>query len=357
MNIISVKSHFENQLFQKKGVNGVMIGFKKKDGELINKISIVISVIEKLPKKQIRKMDMIPKTVGGVETDVIECNNIIKSKSSKKNTIKKDNICYMGTSGGHYKMDGAGTNGALFFHTNLKGKKTLCIGTCNHVGALSNKGNIGDPYLSPGPGDGGNIDNNIIGYLHNLIPVKTYKNPGQCRLANLISGLYNYSSNYLERKTKLTQYIDYSYYNFVDAALIKVNDYNVSPILDCIGIPKGIRKVGLDDLKFPPLELQKTGKKSGHTKDGILAGINCTIRKMLFNGEFANFYNQIYILKEENGFSALGDSGSLIFDMKGYAIGSLFHCTPRGKDTYANPIDLYLNSLGAELVTDKNWIK
>ncbi|MBE9542582.1 MAG: hypothetical protein IMF01_09705, partial [Proteobacteria bacterium] len=50
------------------------------------------------------------------------------------------------------------------------------------------------------------------------------------------------------------------------------------------------------------------------------------------------------------GFSAGGDSGSLVLDMEGYGVGKLF--AGSDKITIANHIQIYLDLLKADLVTE-----
>ena len=116
-----------------------------------------------------------------------------------------------------------------------------------------------------------------------------------------------------------------------------------SEIVD-IGIPRGIRQASLDMI------VQKSGRTTCHTTDGIITGVDATVGPLSYGpGRLAYFKDQIIISKE--GFSAGGDSGSLILDLDGYGVGKLFAGSETENITIANHIHHYLDLLDAELVT------
>ena len=59
----------------------------------------------------------------------------------------------------------------------------------------------------------------------------------------------------------------------------------------------------------------------------------------------------IAVISKE-GFSAGGDSGSLILDNERYAVGKLFAGSDEQNITIANPVQNYLDLLDAELITE-----
>jgi hypothetical protein len=81
----------------------------------------------------------------------------------------------------------------------------------------------------------------------------------------------------------------------------------------------------------------------------VITGIDATVGPIGYGGRSAYFRNQVIISKE--GFSSGGDSGSLILDNEGYAVGKLFAGSDLQNITIANPIQPYLDLLDAELVT------
>ncbi len=330
-----IKKKYEKKLLRKSNVLGVMTGYKIRGEERTDELSVICMVEKKIPKEKLSKWDVVPETLKDIPTDVIEVGKI---RALQADNQERHRPCPMGTSGGHYLIT-AGTNGEL-----LKDRSTgkICIGTNNHVAANSNEAAIGDAYLQPGPYDGGKIPEDIIGQLFKFIPIEFADSPSLCSFARFFSSLYNIPAKLLGRKTRLRPVLAYPEENLVDAAMVEVNSDDVlAEILD-VGIPKGIREGKLDML------VQKSGRTTNHTVEGLVTGIDATIGPISYGtGKFAYFRDQIVISKE--GFSAGGDSGSLILDMEGYAVGKLF----AGSDntTIANNIQNYLDLLGAELVT------
>jgi len=235
----------------------------------------------------------------------------------------------------------AGTNGEL-----LRDKKTgkMCIGTNNHVGANSNDAEIGDSYLQPGTYDGGTIQDDVIGHLLRFVPIEFIGDPSQCGVAQFWCGLSNLLARLLRSRTRIRPVIEDVGYNLVDAAMIEVDEKDASAEIVGIGIPKGVREAQLDML------VQKSGRTTCHIVGGLITGIDATIGPVSYGSvKFAYFKDQIIIDKE--GFSAGGDSGSLVLDMDGYAVGKLFAGSETENITIANHIQSYLGLLDAELVT------
>lgn len=338
MKIEEIKKKYEKELLKKANVVGVMTGYKIKEEEKTDELSMVCMVEKKIRKEELKKRDLIPTKIKEVTTDVIQVGKIKALQIDKK---ARHRPCPMGTSGGHYMIT-AGTNGEL-----LRDKKTgkMCIGTNNHVGANSNDAEIGDPYLQPGPYDGGTTRDDIIGNLLRFVPIEFVGDPSLCSAARFWSGFYNVPARLFGRRTRLKPVIEYPEYNQVDAAMIEVDEKDVSAEIVDIGVPKGVGQAQLDIL------VQKSGRTTCHTVDGLITGIDATIGPISYGpGKFAYFKDQIVISKE--GFSAGGDSGSLVLDMEGYAVGKLFAGSEAEKITIANHIQSYLDLLDAELVTE-----
>ncbi len=338
MNIEDIKKKYEKKLFKKANVVGVMTGYKIKEAVKSDELSIVCLVEKKISKEKLKKKDLIPTKIKNFMTDVIQVGKIRALQIDKK---ARHRPCPMGTSGGHYAIT-AGTNGEL-----LRDKKTgkICIGTNNHVGANSNEAEIGDLYLQPGPYDGGSIQNDQIGTLLRFVPIEFGGVPSQCTFAKIWSGIYNGPARLFGRRTRLKPIVIYPEYNLVDAAIIEVNEKDVSSDIVDIGVPKGINKAQLDML------VQKSGRTTCHTIDGLITGIDATIGPISYGADkFAYFNDQIVISKE--GFSAGGDSGSLVLDKEGYAVGKLFAGSETENITIANYIQNYLDLLDAELITE-----
>jgi hypothetical protein len=337
MRIEEVRKMYEARLLRIANVVGVMIGYKFTAGDNTRKLSIVLLVEKKIKEQDLKNRDIIPAKIEDEMTDVIEVGKLRALQIDKK---ARHRPCPMGTSGGHYLVT-AGTNGEL-----LRDKSTgkMCIGTNNHVGANSNDAQIGDPYLQPAAYDGGTVQEDTIGHLLRFVPINFILDQSECAAARFWSGIYNVPARAFGRMTRLNPVVARPVYNQVDGAMIEVVENDVSPNIVDIGIPKGVKEAQLDML------VQKSGRTSCHTVEGVVTGIDATVGPVGYGGRFAYFSDQIIITKE--GFSAGGDSGSLILDKEGYAVGKLFAGSDAQNITIANPIQTYLDQLEAELVTE-----
>ena len=336
MKIEEAKSKYERQLLGKPNVVGVMTGHKVRGGERMNELSIVCLVEKKLAAETLEKKELVPSTIRDFPTDVIQVGKLRAFDIDKK---ARHRPCPMGTSGGHLHVT-AGTNGEL-----LKDRRSgrLCIGTNNHVGANSNDARIGDPYLQPAVYDGGRYPDDMIGHLLRFIPIVFEDEQGGCGTARVLSSIFNFFTRLIGSRTRLVSILRSRQNNLVDAAMIEVNAHDVKSDIVGIGVPKATRAARLD------MYVQKSGRTTGHTRGGIITGIDATVGPISYGpGKNAYFRDQIIISKE--GFSSGGDSGSLILDTDGYAVGKLFAGSETENITIANQIQHYLDLLEADLV-------
>ncbi len=187
----------------------------------------------------------------------------------------------------------------------------------NHVFAVENLGAKGrDSVLQPGVIDGGEVPDDYIGTLSDFEPI-----------------VFSLSAN-----------------NVIDAAIAEVNaaDVGNSTPSNGYGIPQSTTAtpvVGMKVLKY--------GRTTSQT-EGRIDGINATVN-IGYSAGVARFVNQIII--SPGGFSAPGDSGSLIVvsDKKGKKAGP-DHLKPVGLlfagssvVTIANPIEEVLVRLGVQI--------
>jgi hypothetical protein len=208
----------------------------------------------------------------------------------------------IGVSAGHGSVT-AGTIGARA----TDGLNTFALSN-NHVFAANNEGRTGDNLLQPGVVDGGKDPDDVFGTLYDYEPIHFCGTLG-CRL------------------------------NKIDAAiaLSSEDDLGTETPDGGYGSPRGTTQ----DAEIG-LNVQKYGRTTGHTV-GRVTGINATI-DVGYRVGTARFEGQVVI--SGNGFSAGGDSGSLIVT-KGLLladrrpVGLLFAGT--GTTTIANPIDLVLD--------------
>jgi hypothetical protein len=330
------KNKYERQLLGKANVVGVMTGYKVRGGERINELSIVCLVEKKLAAETMPRKHLVPAKIQDFPTDVIQVGRLRAFDIDKK---VRHRPCPMGTSGGHLQVT-AGTNGEL-----LRDRKSsrICIGTNNHVGANSNDARIGDPYLQPGAYDGGRYPDDVIGHLLRFIPIVFEDEQGGCGTARVLSNIFNLLARSIGSRTKLVSVLRSRQDNLVDAAMIEVSAGDVKSEIVGVGTPKGTREARLD------MYVQKSGRTTCHTTGGIITGIDATVGPVSYGpGKNAYFKDQIIISKE--GFSAGGDSGSLILDTEGYAVGKLFAGSDTENITIANHIHHYLDLLEADLV-------
>lgn len=340
MKVADVKKKHEKKLLKKANVVGVMTGYKTRGGKKTGELSIVCMVEEKVSKKELKRRDLVPAEIEGVVTDVIQVGRIRALQIDK---TARHRPCPLGTSGGHYMIT-AGTNGELLIDRETG---VTCIGTNNHVGANCNDAQIGDVYLQPAPWDGGTIQNDTIGTLLRFVPIKFSElgeggDDGLCKVVKSLSWSFNSLARVLGRKTWLKPIRGGVEYNLIDGALIYVNEKDVTAEIVDIGVPKGIGQAQLKML------VQKSGRTTCHTTGGLILGIDAMVGPIHYGNQgIAYFKNQIVISKP--GFCWGGDSGSLILDMDGHAIGKLFAGSQWA--TIANHIGDYLELLNAELVT------
>jgi len=102
--------------------------------------------------------------------------------------------------------------------------------------------------------------------------------------------------------------------NYVDAAIAEGDFHDLNREIFWIGYPKGVRYLRqVGDM------VQKTGRTTNFTT-GRVTSINATVNVNYGGGRVARMARQIVT----TAMSAGGDSGSLLCDMNGYAVGLLF---------------------------------
>jgi hypothetical protein len=214
----------------------------------------------------------------------------------------------IGVSAGHPDVT-AGTIGARV----TDGAQLFALSN-NHVFANNNGASTGDNLLQPGVADGGRNPDDVLGTLYDFEPIQ------------FCSGFVCPA-------------------NRIDAALAltTADDLGTETPEGGYGSPRsGSVEATLG------MQVQKYGRTTGQTQ-GRVTGINATI-DVEYRGGRARFTGQVLI--SGNGFSAGGDSGSLIVT-KGRLladrrpVGLLFAGSPTS--TIANPIDLVLDRFGVSV--------
>jgi hypothetical protein len=204
----------------------------------------------------------------------------------------------------------AGTIGARV----AKGDDVFALSN-NHVYANKNRAKLGDDILQPGRVDGGLGPADVIGTLHDFEPIRFCSPFPACPNNRIDAAIASTTTDVLANRTPRNGY----------------------------GTPSSrTAKARLG------LQVQKYGRTTGHTQ-GQITGLNATINVGFRDGT-ARFVGQIVI--SGNGFSAPGDSGSLIVtrgdgDDANRPVGLLFAGSQTS--TLANPVDEVLKRFGVSI--------
>lgn len=296
------------------GVVSVGLGIKIVNNFYTGFPSLTFGVKKKLPPHSIPSDQLIPKYIDYLRTDVVEVGNIklvgyILPQSGypfeDQVDIRKTRLrpAQPGVSIGHHKTT-AGTFGAIV-KGNFPGG--VAILSNNHILANGTNGRdglsrTGDAILQPGPYDNGTFKD-IIARLYSFCPLIFEKRSGKGKL------------------------------NTIDAALaVPIQpDLVKGSILD-LGIVRSTIPAKLGMAVF------KSGRTTGVT-GGSIFSVGNTIRVEGKDNTLI-FEEQIGITARSEG----GDSGSLVVNKSGKAVGLLFAGSKRY--TFINPIDKVFDYFG-----------
>jgi hypothetical protein len=325
----AAKAVHEAELLDRANVVGVAVGHKVVRGRETDETCIVVYVDHKEEESRLSRWDRVPKSLDGVRTDVVETGRFRALELLE--SVAVDHMRRMrpapgGVSIAHPKVT-AGTLGILAHRTSGE----AVILSNNHVLANSNDASPGDPILQPGPYDGGGPQD-AIGSLADFVPIQfKERNLGTLGrfferalapvLAPLGLGLQRLPSG----KT-----------NLVDAAIAAPGSPGlVAPDILEIGRVEGTADPALG------MRIRKSGRTTGLTQ-GRITGLDAVV-EVDYGGKSAVFRAQIV----SDILSRGGDSGSLIVDEAGRAVGLLF--AGGQTTTILNPIDAVLGALGLRL--------
>ena len=327
-----VKRQYETFLLGKDNVVATGVGFKIAGDTPTDELSIIVSVIKKLPVAQLTEAAAVPKTLDGLKTDVIETGKIVAFQDPKQRLRPARPGCSLG----HYLIT-AGTFGCL-----VQRSAQNYILSNNHVLANSNEAQVGDPIWQPGKYDGG-VSADQIATLEQFIPIgfpgdpaptpTPEPQPGGC---SPLAALLKVFQAQPTPAPKIQ--INEPGNNTVDCALARpLSPDLVSPDILNIGVPIGVGSATLGTA------LQKMGRTTGYTT-GQITQIDVTT-SVDYGGKIATFRNQLMAGAMSQG----GDSGSAVLDMNRRAIGLLF--AGSASTTILNPIQLVLDALQVQLVS------
>jgi len=302
----SVQESITDQYLNLKSVNGVGIGNKWVNGTPTDTPAIIIFVQKKSTKSNVigkfSATELIPSSIDGIPTDVIEVGDIIKQGyEAKVRPILPGYSC------GHGKIT-AGTIGGIFFD---KDNHPVILSN-NHVLANENNASIGDPIYQPGPLDSrgslqftgwNNTPANLpyFATLKDFVQLSTSGNKQDSAIARI-------------------------HQSFLDAGMISDVYPTVNKPLAGFGTP------------VVNMAVQKMGRTTGYTT-GRVIGLNASFTIGYDAGQMR--FNECVVC---SNMSAGGDSGSLIFDMNMNAVALLF--AGSNKVTIANSIGTVVSRYG-----------
>jgi len=302
-------------------VVGVGYGLKEQGGAVTGVKAVTVLVSKKLPKEQLAAHELVPSTIEGLPTDVIEVG-CLKAHRAEAHPPKAQGETKQartaiwrpappGVSIGHYKIT-AGTFGAVVYE---RSSLQPLILSNNHVLANSSNGRdqrakLNDPILQPGAYD-----------LDPAPAAQATRTGAQENLDYTIARLHRY-----------VPLLSYPTANYVDCAVAKpiANDLIIPDIL-------GIGKVRGSVSPALGMRVQKSGRTSAVSYGTILV-LNARIN-VDYGDRVLRFDKQIVTTR----LSSPGDSGSLVLSLDNYAVGLLFAGSERV--TVVNPIDPVLGLL------------
>jgi len=316
-----------SQLLDRSNVVAAGVGYKIADGQKTSTLSIICSVTKKMAASQLSSRDLVPVSLDGTPTDVIE-TGVIRALQSP---TEKHRPAPGGVSIGHRDIT-AGTLGCL-----VKKDGHTVILSNNHVLANSNAAEIGDPILQPGPYDGGRFPEDHIANLEHFIPINITGFPSDCPIATGTANFLNSIARLFGSSVQLQAIDHQATENLVDAAIARpLNPDDVKNEIIEIGTIQGAVEGQLG------MAIKKSGRTTGFTT-GEIQQVDVTANVQYGQGKIAQFTDQLMAGAMSQG----GDSGSAILDDNNNLVGLLF----AGSDTSTimNRIQNVFSELGVSL--------
>lgn len=319
--------NYRGQLLDRANVVAAGVGYKISGGQKTSTLSIVCSVSKKVAASQLSSRDLVPASLEGTPTDVIE-TGVIRALQSP---TEKHRPAPGGVSIGHRDIT-AGTLGCL-----VKKDGRPVILSNNHVLANSNAAEIGDPILQPGPYDGGRFPEDHIADLEHFIPINIGGLPSECPIATGTASFLNSIARLFGSGVQLQAIEQQPAENLVDAAIARpLNPDDVKDEILNIGVPQGVVEAELG------MAIRKSGRTTGFTT-GEIQQVDVTVNVQYGQGRIATFTDQLMAGAMSQG----GDSGSAVLDEHNNLVGLLF----AGSDTSTilNRIQNVFSELGVTL--------
>lgn len=297
--VIRAKEAHTEALLARPNVVGVGVGYKLRREGRTEILSVVALVRQKVPRAQLAADALVPRTVEGIPTDVIEVGEL---RPLQPRTVRW-RPAPGGVSLGHFAVT-AGTLGCVVRDRESGLRLVL---SNNHVLANCNVAQPGDAILQPGTADGGKEPEAVLARLERFERIR------------------------FEGKGRLSA-------NLVDAAVAR-------PVEEGI-VEDEILEVGRVE-RAVEASLGMTVRKSGRTT-GLTTGqvtvLDTTVTVDYGDAGGARFEGQILT----EAMSRPGDSGSLLVSGEASAaVGLLFAGSDQA--TLHNPIQAVLDCLRVSL--------
>jgi hypothetical protein len=248
---------------------GIGVGLKYTEGSLTGDLCVKIFVSDKVRESELSSSDLIPKEVAGKITDVEQVSRPVLHAAD----ARYDRPVLCGVSVGLADVFEIGTIGVLV----ATKSNDLCILSNNHVLANSNgdanpgASQLGQQVLQPGQMTRRPMPNDVIGELHDFVPLRS-------NASNLVDAALALTSFGLVSPRHVTYTL------------------NPDPVQAALG-----------------MTVMKNGMMTGSTI-GIITDIGVGRLQVPYTGLGTIFFdNQIVVRGVSGGpFSSAGDSGSLI---------------------------------------------
>jgi len=294
--IREVKEKFEAFLLKRANVVGVGVGKKIVRGQETEDLALVVFVERKLPESQLKKKDVIPKTLDEVTTDVVQTGRLKALALSPGTPGRTDRWrpAPGGVSVGHVRIT-AGTLGGVV----RRGGERLILSN-NHVLANGNDARPGDLILQPGPADSG-TRGDALAALDRFVEIRFEDARGVFAFLRRLAKRIGIRLAPRRRG------------NFVDAATARpLRGELVADTILGLEWSRGRAEVETG------ATVRKSGRTTGVTEGRVLA-TGATVQ-VDYSDRVATFEDQVVAGPMSQG----GDSGSLVVDVQGRTVGLLF---------------------------------
>jgi hypothetical protein len=290
-----IKERYASRLIQYPNVTGVGVGLRLVNGERKNEVCVRVYVSRKLPEAQLQTTEILPRTLDGVDVDVIEGEFTFMQDNAPPLSLEQRvarNFPFLnpGVSVGGLRVT-AGTLGAVVYDVAGGGQMLLSNWhvLCGSPDCVQN-----EEIVQPGVFDGGVAPKDTIAVLKR-----------------------------------------FAHTDRVDAAVAVVNEQRfLRDAIPGIGVVRSINVATLG------MRVRKSGRTTGITI-GIIDDISADV---VVSG--LQFRDQISVVPEDGGvIVAGGDSGSLVVDEQNLAVGLLFGGQTDGLRWIANQIEDVIDAL------------